>query len=249
MYHVFTEDEIKLWHDWVLELGQEKSQRSSLPALKERLGTLSGPFAKFVKDADLKAWRRAAADHRIALWLELGSKKVLGSAQARVPAAGELKAIKDFMDDRFEKWLGWGMIRALTYVASRDPRHLEAVNFSLPDPTGKHLSVSEWFKRIRDAPNSAGPARDMLEALATELKGRKTRTNERDDELLASAFKFSVPGNDGKRARETMEAWLAAGAPVPGVPKGRVKALRLDASLNEEEWHPTGQVMGFGTVH
>jgi hypothetical protein len=28
-----------------------------------------------------------------------------------------------------------------------------------------------------------------------------------------------------------------------------VKALRLDASLDEEERHPTGIMMGFGTTH
>ena len=37
MYHVFTEDEIKLWRDWTLELGEQKKQRPDVLALRERL--------------------------------------------------------------------------------------------------------------------------------------------------------------------------------------------------------------------
>ena len=66
----------------------------------------------------------------------------------------------------------------------------------------------------------------------------------------AYALRTMVPGNDGRRARDTMSAWSRAGYPLPSrISKGTVKALRLDASLTEEECHPTGVMIGFGTVH
>ena len=58
-----------------------------------------------------------------------------------------------------------------------------------------------------------------------------------------------VPGNDGKPLCDTMRAWIAHGCPLPDVSKGRLKPLRLDATLDEEEHHPTGLHLGFGTVH
>jgi hypothetical protein len=58
------------------------------------------------------------------------------------------------------------------------------------------------------------------------------------------------PGNDGRRAMRTMEAWIAAGYPLPPkVSQGPVKALGFNTSLSGEERHPTGVIMGFGTVH
>ena len=37
MYHVFTEDEIKLWRDWIWELGEQEKKRSGaeFAALKD----------------------------------------------------------------------------------------------------------------------------------------------------------------------------------------------------------------------
>ena len=36
---------------------------------------------------------------------------------------------------------------------------------------------------------------------------------------------------------------------MPDIPAGRVKPLRLDSTLDEEEQHPTGIALGFGTMH
>jgi hypothetical protein len=66
---------------------------------------------------------------------------------------------------------------------------------------------------------------------------------------LAYAFDNGIPGNDGRTARRTLHAWLDAGCPLPKAPTGRVKPMRLEGSLTEQETHPTGVVMGFGTVH
>ncbi|MCA1458772.1 LodA/GoxA family CTQ-dependent oxidase [Bradyrhizobium sp. BRP22] len=253
MYHVFTEDEIQLWRDWTIELAQEKRWGSSLQSLRERLSKLNPLFAAHVTDAELETWQRAAVDHRVGLWLELASKEVLGTVQASesVPTAEELKAISDSIHSRFTNWVGWGMIRAVTHVAALNRKQLEGVELSLPDAHGKPLTLSEWLDRICSAANSAGPARDMLQSLGRELTRRRTLANELfgADTRLGFAFNSCIPGNDGRRGLETMEAWLAVDCPLPNVPRGRVKPLRLDASLNEEECHPTGLIMGFGTVH
>ena len=63
-------------------------------------------------------------------------------------------------------------------------------------------------------------------------------------------FDTGIPGNDGYTAEQTLIAWRNAGYPLPPkIPERKVKPLRLDASLDEEECHPTGVAMGFGTVH
>lgn len=258
MYHVFTEEEIKLWRDWTWELGERNKKRRgpNLRALKERLSTISAPFVDHLAEAKLAAWLAAASEHRIGLWLEIACNEVLGRAQDQAargaPTKAELDAIEELIQSRFKNWVGWGMIRAATYVAARYRDHVATVTLSLPDPnTKKNLTIPEWFDRIRAAANSARPAHDLLKSFGEELKNRRSLMDDlfADGTPLAYAFNAGIPGNDRKRARDTMAAWLAAGCPLPQVRPGRVKPLRLDHSLNEEECHPTGLSMGFGTVH
>ena len=247
MYHVFTEEEIKLWHDWVWELGEEgKTGRNhDVVVLRNQLAVINSGLVEAVPDAQLKAWQLAAADQRIVLWVEIISQD-LGSTAAAAPDV--IKSI----NCRFKQWLGWAMIRAATYIAAQYRDTVKGVRFSLRDPESKeNLTITEWFNRLNDAPNSAVPARALLQSLSEALQ--------RDQSLagqlfgpggpLTYALQSGVPGNDGRPAVKTLAAWCAAGYPLPDVPKGRVRPLRLDASLSEQECHPTGIVMGFGTVH
>ena len=156
------------------------------------------------------------------------------------------------INDRFRNWLGWGMIRAVTYIAAQRWGAVEALEFELFDPeTKQELAVSTWFDRIRAAPNSAPPACAMLHSLGNALRTQPglLKAQFAARRPLAYAFDNAVPGNDGRTARSTLNAWLDAGCPLPKVPVGQVKPLRLEASLSEQEAHPTGVVMGFGTVH
>jgi hypothetical protein len=245
MYHVFTEDEIRLWRDWVWELGEElDEEKRRLRALRSRLVAINPAFVKTVSDDQLGIWQRVAADYRIALWVEIAL------AKAATPDAFDdvSKAIKD----RFENWLGWSMIRGATYIASEHREAVKGSDFRLPDPADKReLTIAEWFERIRAAPNSAFPARTMLKALGEKLRSDGELPDKwfHPDSPLFYAFNSGIPGNDGRTAWTTLQAWFDAGFPLPDVPKGWVKPLRMDASLNEEECHPTGVAMGFGTVH
>jgi len=245
MYHVFTEDEIRLWRDWVWELGEEPDERRrGLRALRNRLAAINSDFIKTVSDDQLRMWQRAAADYRIALWVEIASAKA-----AAPDALGEVSKV---IKDRFDNWLGWSMIRGATYIASEYREAVKGLDIRLPDPAdGRELTIAEWFERIREARNSAFPARAMLKALGERLHSDGELPNKwfNPDGPLFYAFDSGIPGNDGRKARTTLRAWFDAGFPLPEVPKGWVKPLRMDASLNEEECHPTGVAMGFGTVH
>ena len=258
MYHVFTEDEIKLWRDWTLELGELRRARSDanlaalraqleaetilispdflsddsgdvdvggmlrrLMALRDRLEAINPDLAEHLKDELLLRWQQAVADYRIALWVELVSKE----------APAEVNKARAGLESRLKLWLGWSMIRAVTYVAAQNWKIFEGDIFTLPDPANReNLTLAVWFDRIRRASNSAVPARAFLHALSDELQ--------KDDDLFAKllddtspfalAFDATIPGNDGVRARNSMRLWRQEDYPLPDVPEETVKALRLE---------------------
>src|SRR5262249_57423760 len=82
MYHVFTEDEIKLWRDWTWELGEEDKKRRghSVNALRDRLATLNSDVVASISDAQLGTWQAAAPDNPISLWLEIASPEAANKA-------------------------------------------------------------------------------------------------------------------------------------------------------------------------
>jgi len=264
MYHVFTEDEIKLWRDWTWELGQQKKQRPAVLALRERLEVLNSDITKRLSDDDLRRWQVAASDYRIGLWVELASTEMRSAAKkaraGKQRVSDKRQQPEDYIEGRFKDWVGSGMIRAVTYIAAEFPTAFEGYKLRVPDPPNKEdptvpnredPTVAEWFDRIRKAPNSAFPAHEFLKQLREMLRAQHGLLKELFDgnTPLACAFQSGIPGNDGSRARETLKAWTTTGYWLPETPKGRVKALRLDASLDEEERHPTGIMMGFGTTH
>jgi hypothetical protein len=259
MYHVFTDEEIKLWRDWTWELGQQEKQLPALLALRERLEVLNPDITRRLSDDDLIRWQVGASDYRIGLWVELAATETRSAAKRarttkqrasdkRQPA----DPAKDYIEGRLKDWVGSGMIRAVTYIAAQFPTAFDGYELRVPDPTdGEDLTVDEWFDRIRKAPNSAFPAHEFLTQLGKMLRARAGLLKELfdGDTPLACAFQSGIPGNDGRRARDTMEAWVKTAYWLPKIAEGRVKALRLDASLDEEEHHPTGVMMGFGTTH
>jgi hypothetical protein len=257
MYHVFTEEEIALWRDWTWEKGEErKSHRGpNLRALRDRLAGCDPAFAQDVSDDELSLWRDGANDHRLSLWLKvITAEAENGAPQGTRASAGRarLNAISGSMQFRFQTWVGWSMIRAVTYIAAQRREAVEGLTFTLPRPdTGERLSLLRWFDLIRAESNSARPARALLQSLARALKAQDGLFEELfgAQGLLYYAFNTGIPGNDGRCGLETVEVWFRIKCPVPDPAEGPVRPLRLDASLYEEETHPTGLAMGFGTVH
>src|SRR5258708_8922019 len=136
MYHVFTEDEIKLWRDWTWELGEEDKKRRghSVNALRDRLATLNSDVVASISDAQLRTWQAAAADNRIGLWLEIASLEAANkgaSSQTRGARAGasqqQVRGVVKSINDRFTNWLRWGMIRAVTCISAQRWGAVEAL--------------------------------------------------------------------------------------------------------------------------
>ena len=108
------------------------------------------------------------------MWVEIISQD-LGSTAAAAPDV--IKSI----NCRFKQWLGWAMIRAATYIAAQYRDTVKGVRFSLRDPESKeNLTITEWFNRLNDAPNSAVPARALLQSLSEALQ--------RDQSLAGQLF-------------------------------------------------------------
>jgi hypothetical protein len=258
MYRVFTEDEIKLWRDWTLALGAGRKGAADrgVAELKDRLVTIDPNLALLTTDNELKLWRQGASDHRLSLWLEVASKDVAAMAEderknKRAPDMDALRLkAREKMRVRFKSWLGWCMIRGVTYIAARHRPVFEGSELDLADGGKPHLDVAGWLDRIRDAPNPAELARSFLVALSERLPKQNPAEFLKRATPWAYALATTIPGNDGHRAEETLNAWIEADFPLPDiVPADRVRPLRLDTSLTEEECHPTGLSIGFGTVH
>jgi hypothetical protein len=260
MYNVFTEEEIKLWRDWTLALGAQRRHANDegFAALRGRLQGVDRAIATLVSDGELHLWRDAASDHRLTVWLELASKQVeaaAGEKRRNGVAEPDMTALRNdakaMLGARFNRWLGWSMIRAVTYVAAQHRVMFDGYDLMLTDPdSGKSAQAEEWLEELRSASNAAVPACALLRALTAALRARDTDALLKEHTPLACALKSTIPGNDGRRAIQTLRAWVRGGFPIPTrVPNDKVKPLRLDASLSEEETHPTGLSAGFGTVH
>lgn len=257
MYHVFTEDEIKLWRDWIRSLGGDADERRAdrLPALKGRIAKIDPALVEVATDAQLTTWQSAASDHRIALWTAIASKRTaMKNKLSRVDVAStEQRAdVQSSIHDRYKTWLGWGMIRTLTFVAAqhRDPLGKSDVTL-LDHSTGRELTIKDWLGCIRTSSNPSVPARALLESFRNLHDDRKIALMRHwgPEVSMSRALGARIPGNDGQRGWDTLQAWYQAGCPLPEIPVGKIKPLRLDATLDEEETHPTGLAVGFGTVH
>jgi hypothetical protein len=144
-------------------------------------------------------------------------------------------------------------VRAVTHLASHDPQALCDLTSFMPRQTSAATGAL-WCGRICGASNPALPAHELLRewADAIEADGRAAGYLLELSDLtidLPKALNIVVPGNDGRPMLDTLAAWIKRGCPLPQVADGKVKPLRLDCTLDEEEQHPLGFSLGFGTVH
>jgi hypothetical protein len=270
MYHVFSEAEIRLWQDWVWELGRKTARAAETRA--EAAATEGSAEALVARSTDLgqdsarsARLRSAASDRRIALWMRLAeaqtqsvgaTEALAGTAEAAVvrgaDATPAITSPAKLVDTRLRSWLGWSMVRAVTHLALQAPAEVVGGKALILDTaTGNGRSLPDWMQLIRDAANPAEPARALLAAIAAgpaTAEATAARTANAG-KALDWGLDVKVPGNDGHSVRETLEAWYEHGCPMPDIPAGRVKPLRLDSTLDEEEQHPTGIALGFGTMH
>jgi len=258
MYHVFSEDEIKLWRDWIRSLGEVTEQRRAegrLPALKERIARIDPALVDVATDKQLETWQSAASDHRIALWTAIASKKTaMKNNISRVDLARSEQRddVHSSIHDRYTTWLGWGMIRTLTFIAAQHRDLVGKSDFTLADyDTGQELTMKEWLDRIRKSSNPSVTARALLQSLRNLPEDKRSALmNQLGPETpMGAVFGVPIPGNDARPGSDVLKAWFKAGCPVPAVSAGRVRPLRLDSTLDEEETHPIGFAIGFGTVH
>jgi hypothetical protein len=260
MYHVFSDAEIRLWQDWVWELGR-KATRAAATRAKEapadaQADGLTARFTALGQDSGrLSSLRSVASDRRIALWVRLAeasgvaTKKAAPAASRDAGASPAQASAAAHVDARLKSWLGWSMVRAVVHLALRAPaenRDGKAVGAGADGGNGR--SMTNWMQLIREAANPAEPARAFLATIAGG-QGLAARGAADAGTAIDWGLDVKVPGNDGRSVRETLAAWYEHGCPMPDVPAGRVKPLRLDATLDEEEQHPTGIALGFGTMH
>jgi hypothetical protein len=256
MYHVFTEEEIKLWREWIRSLGQAKHQRAPhVLLLTDRIAQIDPVLVDAAPDRKLATWQKGASDHRIALWAEIAA--VDTAARHRVARldgsnAAHINDVRQAIDDRSENWLAWSMVRTLTFIAASDPTITAQCTAKLADiQTGEEMTIAEWFARIRMSSNPAIPACAFLRAVRHLPDQQKAAllTSSAAGTVIERALSSPNGSNDGKRGYDTVTAWLEAGCPLPKGVNQKIRPLRLDASLDEEETHPIGVAIGFGTVH
>src|SRR5262249_35273324 len=151
--------------------------------------------------------------------------------------------------------LGWGMIRTLTHLAAQPSSKLQSNGgVSGNGARGGAHTMAERLALIREAANPTRPAHGLLQLLKEEFARNGHLASSVDDlrleaTPLAGALDLVVPGNDGRRVRDVLGAWVETGCPLPEIADGKLRSLRFEATLDEEEHHPTGVTLGFGTVH
>lgn len=258
MYRVFTDAEIELWRKWTLEeawiLAQLETEEAELPADLKRLNVKLAKdpaFARVLSGDRLERLQQVASPRRIALWLDVVEKHAGANGNGSADGLVERKA--NVLDARFRAWIGWGMVRSLTHLAAQ-PRIELRSDPARQNGSGDDRTISDWLAEIRDASNPARTARAFMETLSAEFEQHAASSpsafmRQLTATPLAHGLEFVAPGNDGRCVRNIMTAWLENGRPLPDMPHGQLQPLRLDSTLDEEEHHPTGVTMGFGTVH
>jgi hypothetical protein len=250
MFHVFTADEITLWRDWVLALG-------NLPPKPAGAGAAAGvahPAALAAGAAPPTRLRSPVSDSRFASWQQMAqAQDAPPQPPAGLAAAAGPAAAAPAGSDRLDRWIAWSMLRAVTHLATHNPRALEDLRAFAHGPAPGHgATCAQWRDAIRRASNPAEPGHEILQELAQALSavGGAKHAQLADPAVpLPAGLEVPVPGNDGSRVLDTLAAWIAHGCPVPPAVAGKMKPLRLDCTLDEEEQHPVGFSLGFGTVH
>ncbi|WP_456717473.1 hypothetical protein [Bradyrhizobium sp. USDA 4350] len=87
----------------------------------------------------------------------------------------------------------------------------------------------------------------LKEKLANSVNGEVLSQLEASP--FGQLFDAIPPACDGNTIRTLLSAWIGQGMPLPNVADKNPKALRLEATVEEEEFHPTGIALGYGAVH
>jgi hypothetical protein len=149
------------------------------------------------------------------------------------------------------------MVRVVMHLVKLNAsgRQSDWMQLHLPDPeTGQTLSIGQWLDRVRLSPTPAMSANAFLSALKQAILQRNASGQQFMHELnqpmssLARALQSIVPGNDRHKANETLRAWIGNNCPLPHIQYPKVRPLRLEMTLDEEEHHPFGVSLGFARI-
>jgi hypothetical protein len=118
----------------------------------------------------------------------------------------------------------------------------------LNDADGTAHPVAWWFTQ---------PTRVFMEALADPANGWITPGNpdgsrfmtELVDSSNTMGWAFAQPAPEGSgTCRDVAHSWIAAGCPLPPATQSIAK-LRMNSPQAVWDSHPTGRLVGMGTVH
>jgi hypothetical protein len=258
MYRVFSDEEIKLWRDWTLGLKRGKTHGHEAAASSQ---AGEHHFAQLRDAGHLSAFQ-AVSEQRLHHWLRLAPAESAvagaigagaGAALAHAAATQSVSAL----NERFQPWLSWSMVRVVVHLARHEFHSAAAIGSTIESiqvGRGERHTIAEWFNMVQESPNPAAVANSFMAALANEI-AEKTPTGvefqdliKRPATILGHACEEVVPGNDGFRAVDTIQAWIDAGCPLPRVRAGRARPLSLESTFDEEEHHPLGVPIGYGRI-
>ncbi|WP_347341698.1 LodA/GoxA family CTQ-dependent oxidase [Bradyrhizobium uaiense] len=247
MYRVFTEAEIKLWHDWVKDEApyfKLKDQQRPKSLDEQKLDQACLTKFKFVEQLAAERItniRQTVSPRRVFLWLDAIDRKHRGTNGAK--AASNYKVEKaNAVAERYNNWLAWGMVRSVYHMVNQ---------IRIPDAVVHGNDLVRRLLDIRAASDFPVAAHQFLETLKVRLldiaDGEPLRAL--DTSLFGPLLDATAPGCDGKPIRVLLKAWIDQGMPLPNIADRNPKALRLEATIDEEEFHPTGIALGYGAVH
>jgi hypothetical protein len=259
MYHVFSDEEIDLWRQWTVQLAHPDDAHAR--AAETTPHHPDAHYARLRDAGHLRPFTGLVSEHRLQHWCCLATAGDDGAATTPAPAkrgrdgaAAVPAAALRALDARFDKWLAWGMVRVVVHLANRyagSPAIAGCKIATAHPASGERRTVADWLEAVRNAENPAIEASTFLEALqggrSAAAKGLMAEIRKKDA-ALGRVFQAQIPGNDGTRAVDTMEAWIGRDAPLPEVGRRRVKPLGLETTLDEEEHHPFGVAIGFGRI-
>ncbi|MGY2803581.1 LodA/GoxA family CTQ-dependent oxidase [Bradyrhizobium sp. USDA 4506] len=246
MFRVFNDAEIKLWRDWVQDEAPsfKRRDRQRPKSLDERrLDEACRTKFKFVEqiaDERFSGLRQTASPRRVFLWLDAIDKTRARTGNGASPHS-EVDQARAVVT-KYDNWLAWAMVRSVYHMTTQ---------LRVTDRQAGQDALVSGLLSIRDASDFSTAAARFLQSLKGKLAS--STNGEVLSELEASPFGQLLdaipPGGDGNTIRALLSAWIGQGMPLPNVADKNPKALRLEATVEEEEFHPTGIALGYGAVH
>jgi len=247
MFRVFTEPEIRLWRDWVhdeapsyKQRGQDKPKSLDERRLDEACRT-KFKFVDQIACEQLESLRKTASPGRVLLWLDTINKAHHARNGNGASHNGDVDKASAVIV-KYDTWLAWAMVRSVYHMMTQ---------LRVPDRRFGQDDLVRRLLEIRSASDFSAAALQFLQELkarfATAVNGDALSSLEVG--ALGQLFDASPPGCDGNTIRGLLTAWLGQGMPLPDIADKNPKALRLEATVEEEEFHPTGIALGYGAVH